>query len=294
MSRLHRRTSALARISLVVAGLLCSVPAAQADKVLLGARAQAKSARVAPKPVRSPTSLRSPAQGRASSGARPSPAALRAARLGLGDLKAAGQLLAGRAEPHWVRAAGRGETLPGTLRFPVAKGYATRGFGSGKGGYHQAVDIGGEPGVKVRASAAGIVGYAGNGVSGYGNMVILVHAGGAITSYAHNHKNLVASGQKVNKGAVIGLLGSTGRSQGPHLHFELLFQGENCDPMPLFRPGATRKSGAPAASAASSWKHANKRPKSIRCFPRKHHPDYIARPQTFEDHDQGGSDPGQP
>jgi len=106
---------------------------------------------------------------------------------------------------------------------------------------------------------------------------------------------------KVSKGAVIALLGSTGRSKGPHVHFELLFQGKNCDPMPLFRPAAKRKDGAPAAPGLSNWKQANKRPKSIRCAPRKHHPDYVKRPgvpgtvldtpaEVFEDEDEGGSD----
>jgi len=263
-----------------LAGAVATAPSATADKVALVARAQ-------PKMVRAP--------------APPGPAELRAVRLGLGDLKAAGKLLAGRPEPHWVRATGAGESLPGTLRFPVGKGYVTRGFGSGKGGYHQAVDIGGEQGSKVRAAAEGLVGYASGGVSGYGNLVILVHAGGAITTYAHNQKNLAVAGQKVSKGAVIALLGSTGRSKGPHVHFELLFQGKNCDPMPLFRPAAKRKDGAPAAPGLSNWKQANKRPKSIRCAPRKHHPDYVKRPgvpgtvldtpaEVFEDEDEGGSD----
>lgn len=277
MSRLHRRRSALfcARawhpalrplFAFALVGVLSATPSASAEKVALAARTQLRGTR-GPSP------------------SQPGPSELRAARLGLGDLKAAGMLLAGRTEPHWLRAAGVGDSLPGTLRFPVAKGHVTRGFGSGKGGYHQAVDIGGEVGLKVRAAGAGLVGYAGNGVSGYGNLVILVHPGGAITTYAHNQKNLVVSGQKVNKGAVLALLGSTGRSKGPHVHFELLFQGKNCDPMPLFRPAATRKNGAPAAPALSSWKQAHKRPKSIRCAPRKHHPDYVKRPELFQDDD---------
>lgn len=287
MSRLHRRRTAPlgARtgnralrllFALVLASALSAAHSVSADKVALAAR----------------TELRGP---RSPSPAQPGPSELRAARLGLGDLKAAGMLLAGRTQPHWARAAGAGDSLPGTLRFPVAKGYVTRGFGSGKGGYHQAVDIGGEIGVKVRAAGTGLVGYAGSGVSGYGNLVILVHPGGAITTYAHNQKNLVVSGQKVNKGAVIALLGSTGRSKGPHVHFELLFQGKNCDPMPLFRPAATRKNGAPAAPALSSWKQANKRPKSIRCAPRKHHPDYVKRPELFQDDDDDeGTEPSPP
>jgi murein DD-endopeptidase MepM/ murein hydrolase activator NlpD len=222
------------------------------------------------------------------SGASTRAATLRAARLGLGDMKAAGKLLAGRAEAAWVRAAGPGNTLTGTLRLPVTKGHVARGFGSGKGGYHQAVDIVGEPGTKVFAAAPGIVAYADNGVSGYGNMIILVHPGGQITTYAHNQKNLVVAGQRVVRGALIARLGSTGRSKGPHVHFELLFNGENCDPMPLFRPAARRRNGELASDVMSLWKQANKRPKSVRCNPRKHHPDYVdkARPGEEEGDDE--------
>jgi murein DD-endopeptidase MepM/ murein hydrolase activator NlpD len=162
----------------------------------------------------------------------------------------------------------------GTLRFPVAHGWFVRGFGSGKGGYHQAMDIGGEVGWNVRAAAPGLVGYAGDGVSGYGNLVLVIHPGGWVTTYGHNSKNLVVAGQKVERGAALAELGSTGRSKGPHVHFELLWNGMNCDPGPLFRPAARHKSGKPANVARSVWKDAHKRPRAITCHPRKHHPDY--------------------
>jgi murein DD-endopeptidase MepM/ murein hydrolase activator NlpD len=224
-------------------------------------------------------------------GARRSPPELRAARLGLGDMKAAGKLLSGRAEASWVRAAGAGAGLTGTLRFPVATGHVARGFGTGKGGYHQAVDIAGELGAKVFAAAPGIVAYADDGVSGYGNMIILVHPGGQITTYAHNQKNLVVAGARVVRGALIARLGSTGRSKGPHVHFELLFDGKNCDPMPLFRPAARRRDGQPASSVLSIWKQANKRPKSVRCNPRKHHPDYVDKTHAggVDDEEEGAA-----
>lgn len=215
---------------------------------------------------------------RAAAPPRASPAALRAKRLGLGTMRAAGELLGGRIERAWVRAAG-GDMLPGTLRFPVKRGWFGRGFGSGKGGYHQAMDIGGETGWNVRAAAAGIVGYAGDGVSGYGNLVLLVHPGGWITAYAHNQKNLVVAGQKVERGAVLGELGSTGRSRGPHLHFELLWNGQNCDPGPLFRPTVRHRNGKPAHIAKLTWTRAAKKPRAIACYPRKHHPDRAAKPE---------------
>jgi murein DD-endopeptidase MepM/ murein hydrolase activator NlpD len=171
-----------------------------------------------------------------------------------------------------VRAAGGGNSLPGTLRFPVAKGWFVRGFGSGEGGYHQAMDIGGEVGWNVRAAAKGLVAYAGDGIDGYGNMVMIVHPGGWVTAYAHNTKNLVVPGQKVEAGAVIASLGSTGRSKGPHVHFELLHDGDNCDPAPLFRPYVPHRTGKHVSVARATWSSSRKRPRAVACHPRKHHP----------------------
>lgn len=219
------------------------------------------------------------------------PAIERAERLGLGLFKTAAKLLQGRPEEAWVSAVGA-EGWAGTLRFPVPGGYVTRGFGSGKSGYHQAIDVAGEVGSKVRAAAGGLVGYAGNQVSGYGNLVILIHPGGFVTMYAHNRKNLVLAGQRVRRNAVIAELGSTGRSMGPHVHFELLWNGQNCDPAPLFRPAGLRKNGAPFAPVQSAWKQPHKKPKALRCGVRKHHPDYVRKPGAQEpdvDADEDGT-----
>lgn len=196
----------------------------------------------------------------------------RAERLGLGQLKTAAKLLAAAPEASWVRAA-RHERWSGTLRFPVRGARASRGFGSGAGGYHQAVDIAAELGSPVHAASGGIVGYAGSQVSGYGNLIMLVHPSGFVTMYAHNRRNLVVAGQHVKRNQIIAELGSTGRSRGPHVHFELLWNGQNCDPMPLFRPvlGA-RDGGQP--ELRSVWKQPHRKPKTIRCGARKHHPDY--------------------
>ena len=201
----------------------------------------------------------------------PSAAAQRAARLGLGTRRAAGELLAGRVSDAWLRSTGDAKP-PGVLKFPVAKGWFVRGFGSGAGGYHQAMDIGGVLGSNVRAAASGLVGYAGDELSGYGNLVILIHTGGFVTAYAHNAKNLVVAGQRVERGAVIAELGSTGRSKGPHVHFEFLHGGQNCDPASLFRPGVRRKDGATMPIPRVQWSNPKRRPKAIACHPRKHHP----------------------
>ncbi len=214
------------------------------------------------------------------------PASRRAARLGLGTRPAAGQLLSGRAERAWVRAAGHEGQVPGTLKVPVVRGWFIRGFGSGEAGYHQAMDIGGEVGWNVRAAAPGIVGYSGNEVDGYGNLVILIHPGGWITIYAHNDRNRVTAGQRVDRGAVLASLGSTGRSKGPHVHFELLFDGENCDPGPLLRPGIRHRSGKITAYEKLSWRDPQKRPPGLVCRPRRHHPDYGGKgePKTLDIH----------
>lgn len=208
---------------------------------------------------------------RAQKARKPSAAELRAKRLGLGTLRAAGRLLAGAPESSWIP--GKARTLFGTLRFPVEGGGMVRGFGSGAGGYHQAMDISAKPGSRVFAAAPGLVGYSGSEVNGYGNLVLVVHDGGAVTAYAHNQRNLVVAGQRVDRGQVVALLGSTGRSQGPHVHFELLFAGQNCDPGPLFRPAVRTPRGQTVGFPAAVWRTPQKRPKSVRCGARKHPPE---------------------
>ena len=72
---------------------------------------------------------------------------------------------------------------------------------------------------------------------------MVVHAGGWVTMYAHNSTNFVVAGERVPRGAILAEVGSTGISRGPHVHFELMFSGRNCDPGPLFRPGIRHRNG---------------------------------------------------
>jgi len=196
-----------------------------------------------------------------------------ARRLGLGTRAAASELLMGRAARRWVRAAGgRRDRLPGTLRWPVARGRYVRGYGSGEGGYHLAVDISGSIGWNVRAAAPGIVGYSGNGVTGYGNMVLVIHPGGWVTMYAHNSTNFVAAGERVPRGGILAELGSTGISRGPHVHFELMHGGKNCDPAHLFRPGVRHRGGRLSPIDRLSWTRPTRRPSDIACDRRRRHP----------------------
>lgn len=98
-------------------------------------------------------------------------------------------------------------------------GYRTDPF-DGHREWHPGVDIAGKKGEPVVAVAAGIVTYAGKH-GGYGNLVQINHGNGFVTRYGHNSKVLVAVGDTVSKGQEIALMGSTGRSTGPHVHFEV-------------------------------------------------------------------------
>ncbi|HMI90885.1 MAG TPA: LysM peptidoglycan-binding domain-containing M23 family metallopeptidase [Polyangiales bacterium] len=195
-----------------------------------------------------------------------------AERLGLGSVRAAGALLHGRVEARWIRAADGVGRFPGTLLWPVHSGSYVRGYGSGQGGYHKAMDIMGKMGWNVRAAAPGIVGYAGDQISGFGNMVMLVHPGGWVTLYAHNSVNFVSAGQRVNRGDILAEVGSTGRSMGPHVHFELIQGNNNCDPAPLLRPGVRRRDGKLQRVERATWTRPDRRPKQVRCAKRQKHP----------------------
>ncbi|SHG53711.1 Septal ring factor EnvC, activator of murein hydrolases AmiA and AmiB [Thermosyntropha lipolytica DSM 11003] len=99
---------------------------------------------------------------------------------------------------------------------------------------HTGVDIGAPMGADIVAADSGIVIYAGyNG--GYGNMIIIDHGNGMSTLYAHMSRFVAVNGQKVTKGEVIGKVGSTGFSTGPHLHFEVRKDGSPVDPMGYIR-----------------------------------------------------------
>jgi murein DD-endopeptidase MepM/ murein hydrolase activator NlpD len=195
-----------------------------------------------------------------------------AKRLGLGSVRAAGALLHGRVDRRWTIAAENAGRFPGTLKWPVAKGWFVRGYGSGHGGYHKAMDIMGRTGWNVRASAPGIVGYSGDEVPGFGNMVMVVHSGGFVTLYAHNSVNFVVAGELVQRGAILAEVGSTGRSMGPHVHFELIQGGQNCDSGPLLRPGVRHRSGKVARLDYTKWRNPLQRPSAIRCAKRQKHP----------------------
>ena len=114
---------------------------------------------------------------------------------------------------------------------PISSYYGYRTSPGGIGStFHEGVDIAGDYGTPISATAAGTVTQAG-WVGGYGYLVEVKHADGIVTRYGHNSAVLVYEGQHVDQGSMIALMGSTGNSTGPHCHYEVRIHGEAVDPM---------------------------------------------------------------
>jgi murein DD-endopeptidase MepM/ murein hydrolase activator NlpD len=113
--------------------------------------------------------------------------------------------------------------------WPVS-GPVTSTFGWRWGRMHEGIDIGVGYGTPIHAAAAGTVIYCG-WEEGYGNFVVLDHGGNVATAYGHQSSIAVACGQQVDQGQVVGYVGSTGHSTGPHLHFEVRVNGNPVDPL---------------------------------------------------------------
>lgn len=111
----------------------------------------------------------------------------------------------------------RGE---GVFIWPLTSGTLTSAFGPRGRSFHDGIDIGAPPGTVVRSSRDGNVIYS-DTLRGYGNVVIVQHAGGYATVYAHNEENLVDAGSKVRQGQPVAKVGRSGRTSGPNLHFEI-------------------------------------------------------------------------
>jgi murein DD-endopeptidase MepM/ murein hydrolase activator NlpD len=123
---------------------------------------------------------------------------------------------------------------------PVESGYISSLYGQrtdpfdGNQATHQGIDFAGIAGTQVLAVADGVVSHTGID-GGYGRMVEITHGNGYVTRYAHNAKLLVKPGQTVKRGDPIALMGSTGRSTGPHVHFEVLRDGRPMNPLSFVR-----------------------------------------------------------
>jgi murein DD-endopeptidase MepM/ murein hydrolase activator NlpD len=119
---------------------------------------------------------------------------------------------------------------------PVREGYISSYFGermdpfNGEEAFHKGIDFASDAGQDVLAVASGIVTWAGPR-EGYGNLIEVNHGNGYVTRYAHAARTLVAVGDEVERGQAVAVVGSTGRSTGPHVHFEVLRDGRQIDPM---------------------------------------------------------------
>lgn len=119
----------------------------------------------------------------------------------------------------------------GEFLWPVPSSNKTSsGFGQRWGKNHEGLDIPGRVGSHIVAASEGVVVYAGNEIGGYGNITVIAHKNGFFTVYAHAKTNFTKAGQRVYRGQVIAQIGMTGRTYGPHLHFEIRRNGEAIDP----------------------------------------------------------------
>jgi murein DD-endopeptidase MepM/ murein hydrolase activator NlpD len=115
-----------------------------------------------------------------------------------------------------------------------SRGYFSSYFGNRGSGYHTGLDIAGSTGSPIVAAESGVVSFAGwNG--NYGNCVIISHGGGYQTLYGHASKIYVHQGQRVSRGDTVAAVGSTGRSTGPHCHFEVRLNGAPQNPLKYIR-----------------------------------------------------------
>jgi murein DD-endopeptidase MepM/ murein hydrolase activator NlpD len=134
-----------------------------------------------------------------------------------------------RLKPEVRSSSGRGARYI----WPV-KGKLSSHYGSRWGTVHHGIDISAPRGTSIKAARGGKVIHSGY-VSGYGNLVIVYHGRGYSTVYAHASKRLVQKGDRIKRGERIALVGSTGRSTGPHLHFEVRKYKEPVNPLTFLR-----------------------------------------------------------
>lgn len=143
------------------------------------------------------------------------------------QLEALESILLGLNIEHQSKLAGR----------PIEKGWLSSYYGvrkdpfTGKPTMHQGVDFAGEAGNAVVATGAGIVTWSGKR-SGYGNLIEIDHGNGLRTRYGHNETLVVTVGDVVTRGQTVALMGTTGRSTGVHVHYEVLRDGKRVDPLP--------------------------------------------------------------
>jgi lipoprotein NlpD len=134
-----------------------------------------------------------------------------------------------RAGGHSLDPAARGEALA----WP-APGVLISGFGTRDRDNHFGIDLACPEGTPIRAADDGVVLFSGE-QRGYGNLILVAHDRDVVTVYAHNARNLVSQGEKVERGEEIGRVGRTGNATGPHLHFEVRVGTQPRDPLGFLR-----------------------------------------------------------
>jgi murein DD-endopeptidase MepM/ murein hydrolase activator NlpD len=122
-------------------------------------------------------------------------------------------------------------TCPVRLAWPLRATPGDR-FGPRGAGFHPGIDLPAPVGTPVHAAAVGTVTFAGPTTGGYGNLVIVKGGDGVATMYAHLSRILAYRGEPVTAGSLLGLVGATGSTTGPHLHFEVRVRGASVDPLP--------------------------------------------------------------
>jgi murein DD-endopeptidase MepM/ murein hydrolase activator NlpD len=169
----------------------------------------------------------------------PVPSPELAESLGIGRLRSALDLMYAPPDPAILAAIDA--PAPERLLWPVDGASFGRGFGYTRETrpelIHNGVDMAAPTGTIVRAAADGLVAYANDGVRNMGNFIVIVHANGWVTAYAHNSEIMVQPGDRVHRGDRIALVGMTGLAHGPHVHFEMYVHGHAVDPTPLFDGG---------------------------------------------------------
>ncbi|MBW2460789.1 MAG: M23 family metallopeptidase [Deltaproteobacteria bacterium] len=184
--------------------------------------------------------------------------------LDLGERRTVSHLMRKVPLEDWTAAVALDGAPADGILFPVAEGTMGRGFGFVRRAAlrhrrHDGIDIPAPAGSEVRSVADGIVAYADNGVSGYGNLMMIVHRDGTTSLYAHLRAVYLFAGQRVARGQTIGEVGSTGLSGAPHLHFEYREGGTVTDPVPRFVDLPAQVATELAARAARRTAHQERR-----------------------------------
>jgi murein DD-endopeptidase MepM/ murein hydrolase activator NlpD len=163
-------------------------------------------------------------------------------RLELGQVPTVGRLLHNGPRADWVEAAGGPVPRARTMLWPTPQGRLWRRFGYVRHPpfenlLHRGIDVGALRGAPLLAVGDGIVAYSDNGIRGYGNLLVIVHADASVTFSAHCKAIYVFPGQRVRRGQIVGEVGDTGLARGVHVHWEYHVRGDAVDPEGWFSGG---------------------------------------------------------